>query len=56
MAKISIKNAKMPESMQKYAEKKKKEALSGGSKLQQEQYSFKPDIGPPVTAAMLKAQ
>lgn len=56
MAKISIKNAKMPESMQKYAEKKKKEALQGGSKLQQEQYSFKPDIGPPVTAAMLKAQ
>ena len=54
-AKISIKKAKMPEAMQKYAEKKKKEALSS-NKLQPEQYSFKPDIGPPVTAAQLKAQ
>jgi hypothetical protein len=32
-AKISIKKAKMPEAMQKYAEKKKKEAISS-NKLQ----------------------
>ena len=54
MAKMSIKNSKMPESMKKYEEKKKKEALTN-AKLQQTQYSFKPDIGPPVTAAQLKA-
>ena len=33
MAKMSIKNSKMPESMKKYEEKKKKEALTN-AKLQ----------------------
>lgn len=48
-AEISYAKAKMPPTMQKYADRKKQEPPK---KLDVE-YTFKPDIGPPVTAKQL---
>lgn len=48
-AEISFAKAKMPPTMQKHADRKKQEPPK---KLEIE-YSFKPDIGPPVTAKQL---
>jgi len=49
-AEIAYAKAKMPETMQKHADRKKGET----PKLMQEQYSFKPEIGPMVTGEQLK--
>ena len=51
-AEISYGKAKMPPTMQMYADRKKQEI----PKQQEEQFSFKPQIGPPFTAAMAKAK
>jgi hypothetical protein len=51
-AEKSLKNSKMPPTMA--AAEKKKKAMAQVDK--REQYSFMPKIGPPVTAAQLKAK
>ena len=49
-AEASYALAKMPPTMQKWADRKKQEP----PKLKQEEYSFKPQLGPAFTAAMAK--
>lgn len=51
-AEISYAKAKMPPTMQKHADRKKQEPPK---KLEVE-YSFKPDLGPRVTAKQLQEQ
>jgi len=49
-AEMAFARAKMPPTMQKHADRKKQEP----PKKLQEEYSFKPDIGPQVTGKMLR--
>lgn len=51
-AEISYAKAKMPPTMQKHADRKKQEP----PKKMEVEYSFRPDIGPPVTAKQLQEQ